>query len=781
MKKHYPKIHFAICLFGLLAFSLPSFSNQYSVTNTNDTGAGSLAQAITDANSNPGLDTIVFNLTEGASMTIAPTTSLPAISGSVFIDGYSQTGAATGTIAGRTIRVNIDGNNLPAATNLFVVNTTNVTIAGLAIYRSKGAGIYISNNADAFIWGNYIGTDSTGLTTTLGNTGSGVLCNTFNFTGNSGLVVGTNGDGTNDANEGNLISCNSEDGVFLWRTSSSTVAGNIIGLNKNGAGAAGFGNVRNGILATVSSDNNVIGTDGDGVSDALEGNYFANSGGRGILVASVSNSNVVAGNVVGLNAAGAAAGNGQNGIEINPGSNNRIGTNSDGVSDANERNVIGSNTGHGIIIVGGDFFGSVSGSNNNIVAGNSIGTDAAGTAVRGNSQNGVFISSNNNQTADDNIIGSNLDGTRDNIEGNLIANNAKGVVITTPGGTSTHLGNRISANRIYDNTNIGIDLADNGVTANDDGDPDAGANELFNFPFLTRSNVQGGFLNVAGVAPAGSVIDFYIADASAAEGRTYLFSAREGNTFNGITDDSTGTASYSDVTFGSGTDAKFGFILPVSSLPVSVTAGTVIIATATKFTAGDNSTSEFGPSFISTLPARLNQFGGRVNNGVITLNWNTSQEISNSRYEIERSANGTQFSVAGTIPARGTQVAAYSFIDNKPLGTVNYYRLKQVDVNGSVTYSRVILIRSDLDKIIAKITPNPFQNVLNLSFQLQKDENITVRLFSPMGQLVKQQTAKAGNGMNTISLGDLSNLPSGNYTVEITGETVSFRQQVVKQ
>ncbi len=782
MKKNYkPFIRLAAA--GLLStISFFSFSAQFPVTNTNNNGAGSLSDAINQANATQGPDTISFTLPEGGSMTIAPTTAFPAITDTVYINGYSQPGASQGTIAGRTIRVNIDGVGLPITTDIFFISSHRVQIAGLAIYRapnfSSGIRIDLAIN-NVFIWGNYIGTDSTGLSTGLGNTYDGIACNTFNgTTASSGITIGVKGDGSNDANEGNLISCNGEDAIIFWRTVSSTIAGNIIGFNKNGAGA-GFGNARNGILVTTSSNSNTIGTNGDGIADNVEGNKIGNNAGRGIFIASVSNSNIIAGNVIGLDISNGAAGNGNHGVEINPGSGNLIGTNADGTSDALERNTICANTGDGIRIVGGDFFG-LSNSDGNTISGNAIGTNGAGTLVQGNSAYGVVLLSNNDQNADNNIIGSNGDGTGDDLEGNLIANNNKGIVIAAPAGASTLLGNRISRNSIYDNAQLGIDFLNDGVTANDNGDPDTGPNELYNFPFITRSNVQGGNLVVSGIAPADAVIEFYIADAGGTEGKTYLFTAQVNTTYLGINDDSTGTASYSDVTYGTGTDEKFGFSVPVAGLPAPVTSGTIILALSIKSTPSVNSTSEFGPSFISTLPVRLVQFNGSVDKGIVSLVWTTSQEISNSHFEIERSSNGRSFEKLGRIAALGGLSNSYNFIDSKP-NVVNFYRLKQVDKNGSISYSKVLLIRGDLDKIAAKVTPNPFRNALNISFQLAKEEAVNIRLYNQTGQLVKQQTSNASKGINTINLGDLNNLPAGNYTIELRGETVNFRQQVVKQ
>src|SRR5262249_52483336 len=146
-----------------------------------------------------------------------------------------------------------------------------------------------------------------------------------------------------------------------------------------------------------------------------ERNVISGNGQTGIVISGVgANNNVVAGNYIGTNAAGTAAlANTQQGISISTGPQaNRIGTNGDGVADAAERNVISGNTGNGVFIVN-------LGTNDNVVAGNYVGTNAAGTAALANLNHGIFISTGP-QT---NRIGTNGDGVADAAERNVISGN----------------------------------------------------------------------------------------------------------------------------------------------------------------------------------------------------------------------------------------------------------------------------------------------------------------------------------------------------------------------
>jgi len=169
------------------------------------------------------------------------------------------------------------------------------------------------------------------------------------------------------------------------------------------------------------------------------------------------------------------------------------------------RNLISGNGQNGV---------KISGTNaaDNWVNGNYIGTDASGTADLGNTQHGVYI-----EDAADNRIGSS--------SGNRIAYNGD-VGVLVKSGTK----NLIWYNSIFSNTGLGIDLGEDGVTANDAGDPDTGANNLQNFPVLTSAVPQSGATTIQGSlnssAEKGFHFEFFSNSAcdpsNYGEGETYL-------------------------------------------------------------------------------------------------------------------------------------------------------------------------------------------------------------------------------------------------------------------
>ena len=221
------------------------------------------------------------------------------------------------------------------------------------------------------------------------------------------------------------------------------------------------------------SANNVIGTNGDGVNDATEGNVLSGNNTAGVLIESgaqplTADFNVIAGNLIGTSADGnTALHNGRMGVFVLSGTGNRIGTNSDGLSDAAERNLISGNSEDGIYLSG----------DSNIVAGNLLGTNLAGTAALPNTT-GIVV-----EYASNNRIGGTAPGA-----GNVIANsNFGGIWI------SNSTGNAVLGNSIYNNGGLGIDLwsADRllptALHRTTRATPIRGTNNLQNFPQITTA------------------------------------------------------------------------------------------------------------------------------------------------------------------------------------------------------------------------------------------------------------------------------------------------------
>lgn len=238
-----------------------------------------------------------------------------------------------------------------------------------------------------------------------------------------------------------------------------------------------------GVQLRQGAFRNRIGTNGNGTDDESERCILSGNGRNGLRAEGTAQDNMVAGCFIGADATGLLAiPNGAGGIVIANAERTIIGTDSSGDDfNVHERNLISGNTGAGIVIEGSPSTGS-------IVSGNFIGTDITGAAPLPNTGDGVVVSAS--PTVGEHRIGAGLGFNFDESQPNTIAFNALcGVIVT--GGVDTS----ILSNSIYDNGELGIDLAPGGVrgvTDNDGaGDPDLGPNNLQNFPIVLSVSPEG--------------------------------------------------------------------------------------------------------------------------------------------------------------------------------------------------------------------------------------------------------------------------------------------------
>lgn len=360
---------FVLCTsYFVLSTSFFSFSATFTVTNINDAGAGSLRDAITQANGAAGADNINFNITGSPPFIITLASLLPNITTAVNIDATTQPGYSG------TPLVELYTNSL--LTGLTFLNTSNCSLKGLYIRNfgtasggrgvhirtcsnievsenvisNGGNGIEVAQSSTACIFKkNIMGTDPTG-TIPLGN---GIAC--INFPLVSNHIVGGSA-----PNEGNLLA-GSLYGIAAFGSSGLEIKGNKIGTDISGVSA--IGNVYGIILAASSGF--TVGGPLAGEGNLISGNTI------GINMATTLNTNPstliqVKGNKIGTDISGTLPlGNTQYGINIPNASNNIIG----GGSSA-DKNIIAYNGQAGVNIRKTSSTSSVA--NNNIVSHNPI-------------------------------------------------------------------------------------------------------------------------------------------------------------------------------------------------------------------------------------------------------------------------------------------------------------------------------------------------------------------------------------------------------------------------
>jgi hypothetical protein len=307
----------------------------FTVTNTDDSGPGSLRQAILDANANAGSDTIAFDIPGSGVHRITPATALPQISEAVVIDGYTQPGSGVNTDPDATnavLLIELDG-TAAGGVGLNIATNGGSTVQGLVINGWSSAAI-ISSSGPNTIRGNFFGTDPTG---TFAKGDRGMSLSNEN-------VVG----GTAPADR-NLISGHAAAGVYQGGPG-SVIQGNLIGTDATGTLA-----IANGIGIQTGSASGPVGGTAAGAGNVISGN------GIGILITQGLSNVVVQGNRIGTNAAGTGPlGNGD-GIQMNLNG----GTTTIGGLAPGAPNVIAYNGNAGVNVTG-------NGGSHNAIRGNSI-------------------------------------------------------------------------------------------------------------------------------------------------------------------------------------------------------------------------------------------------------------------------------------------------------------------------------------------------------------------------------------------------------------------------
>ena len=458
------------------------------VNSTADPGDGvanaaetTLREALALVDSDGSLDRIHFDIGPGATATVtldAASGPLETIDQAIIIDGTTEGPGASGRVA-------IDGSSLTSGNGLTIERGIS-TIRGLAIIGFPGHGIAIRSNGSNVIAGNYIGLGLDGVTAA-GNLGDGInVSDTLgNPTGSVNNVIG----GVH-AWDRNVISANGMNGINLQGDGWNVVRGNYVGLDASGGEARA--NAADGIL--IRSNRNDVGG-AEGFEDCRPCNVISGNGAAGISLA--GSDNLIHGNFIGTDASGEGDVPNQDGIVVGSGTLTTTGT-IIGIGPPGEaRNVISGNARHGIVV---------------------IGTNTTATLIRANYIGATDFGFPGNNGGD----GVRVVGATDTlIDGNLIMQSGgDGVAVLGPGSPDVVIR---GYNLIWSNGDLGIDLAADGVTANDpdaNNDADVGPDGLQNFPDLVsaiatnRPTQPGNTITVefslqTTADTAGIVVDFF--------------------------------------------------------------------------------------------------------------------------------------------------------------------------------------------------------------------------------------------------------------------------------
>lgn len=184
--------------------------------------------------------------------------------------------------------------------------------------------------------------------------------------------------------------------------------------------------------------------------------------------------------------------------------------------------------------------------------------------------------------------------------------------------------------------------------------------------------------------------------------------------------------------------------------------------------AGFTSFSPFTVTMLmAILPAGSIELSGRNNGDDNLINWSTSSETNTAYFSVETSLNGTDFTEAGKVNAAGqsNNTKDYRFTHQHINNRSFYYRIKLVDADGAITYSKIIRINIAAIKA-ASLYPNPVIDKTTISFSTQQNTFVTVNVTNASGLLLYTSSQRFSQGDHKMNL-DLRLLPAGMYNLQL--------------
>lgn len=171
-------------------------------------------------------------------------------------------------------------------------------------------------------------------------------------------------------------------------------------------------------------------------------------------------------------------------------------------------------------------------------------------------------------------------------------------------------------------------------------------------------------------------------------------------------------------------------------------------------------------------------FDGLLQNNAAILNWSTATELNNKGFEVQKSMDGTTFTVIGFVKGHGNshQVNNYTFSDLKLLSGSNYYRLKQIDNVGNFSYSSDIKL--DFSRFDWAVLGNPVSNNSAVQLQLDKPSKVMIQMISIDGTIIQTiNKGKISQGTYSIPL-QVSNTNSGIYILKLMVDAKNYSKKI---
>ncbi len=188
-------------------------------------------------------------------------------------------------------------------------------------------------------------------------------------------------------------------------------------------------------------------------------------------------------------------------------------------------------------------------------------------------------------------------------------------------------------------------------------------------------------------------------------------------------------------------------------------------------------------NFAPLMPIGLANFKAAQRTNAIEVSWNALSESNMLRHEIERSTNGSSFTIIGAVAAQNSSVVyKYNFLDATPTKGNNYYRLRSTSLSGDVTYSNILRLNMGAGRTDMVVISNPVRGgIVNLQLSNMAKGKYAINVFNNVGQRVYTQSMDLTDGSSSEAINLPSNVAKGTYFVQLTNGSKRFTKQILVQ
>ena len=187
-----------------------------------------------------------------------------------------------------------------------------------------------------------------------------------------------------------------------------------------------------------------------------------------------------------------------------------------------------------------------------------------------------------------------------------------------------------------------------------------------------------------------------------------------------------------------------------------------------------------GPLPVEFLGITASQKGSGV-----AVNWSTAAEFNNKYFDVEKSTDGGNWNTIARVNGAGTSntVLKYNAYDAKPAAGYNYYRIKQIDIDGKFDYSDVVKVKITIEKTGVSVLTNPFVNNITVDFLSNTNQSVNVKLTDISGKLIAADKWQISKGNTRVNFDKVAGLQRGMYILTVTdmnGEML-YNNKLIKQ